>query len=499
MDVLKKDGHSSGHMRRGHAGAWILVTVGLASLAIIGVTIDALKTSYNDVEVRAEREAQNLLGASVSYLRSQMALWDLTLRLAVDVVEDERFGMSSRPQKDKLLANLAATAGAVGSLLVLNARGDIIFDPLSPAPRGGNFADRDYFLVHQGADIGVYISQPFRSRLRDGDPSIAMSKRISGPNGSFEGIVLIVVRLSAIREMLATLDPGARGIIAVINAAGRMVVRQPSLDDRRDVDLDLSQSPNFRRMKLEQSGTFSAVAVTDGIERLYAFTTVPGTDFNVSVGLARGKIFAEWYQRLYVTVSIMTAMCGLAIIVAMRLRRELARREAAEAQLAELARTDPLTGLANRRVFEETVEREIRRARRTGLPLPLLLIDVDHFKRVNDQYGHAVGDMVLKLLSQILREHLRRPGDLCVRFGGEEFLTLLADTPVEGAVELANRIRRSFEQQTAQMPDLSAACTLSIGVASLRPEITTSAALFSAADQALYRAKAEGRNRVECA
>lgn len=498
MDVLKDYGHYSGQMRPGRVGALILTIVGFVSVAIFGVMIDTLRTAYTDVEVRAEREAQGLLEASVSYLRSQMALWNLTLRLATDVVEDERFGTASRTEKDKLLANLAATAGSIGSLLVLNAQGDIIFDPLSAPPRSGNFSDRDYFLVHQATDIGVYVSQPYRSRLRDEDPSIAMSTRVSGPNGAFEGVVVVAVRLTAIAEMFSTLDPGARGMIAVINAAGKVLVRQPSLDGRGDVELDLSKSPNFRRMKLEQSGTFSAVAVTDGIDRLYAFTTVPGTDLNVSVGLSRANIFEGWYRRLYITVAIMITMCGLAMLVTMRLRRELSRREAAEAQLAQLARTDPLTGLANRRVFEEVAEREMRRARRTGRQLPLLLIDVDHFKRVNDQHGHAVGDVVLKLLSQIMLTHLRRPGDLCVRYGGEEFLALLADTSVDGAVELANKIRRNFERQTALMPELAGACTLSIGIASLNPAITTAADLFSAADRALYRAKDEGRNRVVC-
>ena len=486
----------TGAVPRKRIGDLIIALVAVASLAILGAMIDTLRTAYNDVELRAEREAHSLLEASVSHLESQLALWDLSLKLAADIFHRDRFATLNADDRILLLSNLATNVSFIGSLLVLDRQGNISLDPMSPVRRTGNFSDRDYFLAPQQADVGTFISQPYRSRLRNHDPSIALSRRITGPDGGFDGVVMIAVRLASIRAMFDDLDPGQRGAIAVINAAGRVLMRHPSLDGSGDVDLDLSASPNFRRMLAEQTGSFSARAVTDGTQRLYVFTTVPGTDLLVSVGLAENEVFSGWYRRVYITIAVIVAMCAVALLISLRLRAELARREAAEAQLAKLARTDPLTGLANRRVFEEFAERELRRSRRTDRPLSMILIDADHFKAVNDRYGHAVGDTILQLLATVMTRHLGRPGDLGVRFGGEEFIALLADTGAAGAAIVADRIRQGFETATSQTANLDAPVTVSIGVAELTARMAGVPDLVAAADRALYRAKASGRNRV---
>ncbi|WP_295856863.1 diguanylate cyclase [uncultured Xylophilus sp.] len=173
--------------------------------------------------------------------------------------------------------------------------------------------------------------------------------------------------------------------------------------------------------------------------------------------------------------------------------------EAANRQLEALSRTDPLTGLANRRQFDEAKQLEFQRARRSGRPLSLLLCDVDHFKRYNDLYGHHGGDATLQAVADALRNSARRSGDLVARIGGEEFAVLLPDTPPETARDLAERLRRAVAELGIehQGADTTGRVTVSIGTASLDPRADADFdALFHRADQALYRAKRAGRDQV---
>ena len=176
--------------------------------------------------------------------------------------------------------------------------------------------------------------------------------------------------------------------------------------------------------------------------------------------------------------------------------RDVSRRKAAEAQLAHFAAHDPLTGLANRRRFDEAIEREWRRAKRTGSTLALLMIDADRFKRLNDTFGHMRGDEVLKAIAGLIDGSIRRPGDMAARFGGEEFVAILPDTDAAGAATIAERIRRNVELRAGEDAGPSTV-TVSIGVSAMRPADGASASdLVASADLALYRAKAAGRNRI---
>ena len=160
-----------------------------------------------------------------------------------------------------------------------------------------------------------------------------------------------------------------------------------------------------------------------------------------------------------------------------------------------LARTDALTGLMNRRAFHEACDRELARAERYKLPISLCILDVDHFKRVNDTYGHAAGDAVLVGLAKTLRAMARR-SDLTARWGGEEFVLLFPQTADAGARIAAERVRRAVAEATYPSPVGDLSVTVSIGVSGARPPYTLEDAAANA-DTALYTAKSRGRNRVE--
>ncbi|MBH0239218.1 sensor domain-containing diguanylate cyclase [Methylobrevis sp. L22] len=176
---------------------------------------------------------------------------------------------------------------------------------------------------------------------------------------------------------------------------------------------------------------------------------------------------------------------------------ELTRRNR---ELAHLSETDPLTSLLNRRGFEASFERARRRSRRTGLPLSLLLIDLDHFKALNDSVGHEAGDVALRRSAAILGGAVRRPDDVVARFGGEEFVLLLPETGAEGARFIAEGICTAFAAANLPHPGTwSGRISVSIGIATCRGEDAMDEGLLARADEALYRAKRGGRDRVESA
>ena len=179
--------------------------------------------------------------------------------------------------------------------------------------------------------------------------------------------------------------------------------------------------------------------------------------------------------------------------------REFARKnrelKLANETIAQLARTDALTGLANRRTLHEALQREIARARRLGEPLSVIIADLDHFKSINDEYGHMTGDQALAQAAAVFGSQLR-PYDLAARYGGEEFVLLLPGASTEGAITVAERVRKGIAD--IQLAGCPRRITASLGVASWIATETPEE-FVGRADAALYRAKSAGRNRVEAA
>lgn len=187
---------------------------------------------------------------------------------------------------------------------------------------------------------------------------------------------------------------------------------------------------------------------------------------------------------------------GLAAEIANeRLRAELSRRERMEHDLVERANTDPLTKVANRRHFEEQARDEFIRCQRTHQPMALMLIDVDHFKWINDSHGHAVGDEVLRVLSDALAEQVRRI-DVVGRLGGEEFAVLMPGADRRRAEEAAQRLRSRVAALRIEVPDGAVRLTVSIGVTECDVWTEQFSVALERADAAMYEAKATGRDRV---
>jgi diguanylate cyclase (GGDEF)-like protein len=243
--------------------------------------------------------------------------------------------------------------------------------------------------------------------------------------------------------------------------------------------------------------------VRDGVERFYTFTQVGDLPLVLNVALAAREIEAEWRQKALVISVIVLALCGLTVALSLLFGRELRHRAAMQAELAKLSLTDVLTGLPNRRAFEDAFTRALSGAKRSGQSLSLLIIDADHFKRFNDRYGHQVGDEVLQGLARRLSASVHRPHDLVCRVGGEEFAILLPDTDQAGALRIAEKVHAEVSTLAIGSARIGAgAVTVSIGLASGVPDGAATSVLtdlYRLADAALYEAKEGGRNQTRCA
>jgi diguanylate cyclase (GGDEF)-like protein len=268
----------------------------------------------------------------------------------------------------------------------------------------------------------------------------------------------------------------------------------------------------------------------DGGERLARYTSLDAGSYRFEVelrdeqrgwsapeSLAEIEVRPLLYQRPAFAVVVGLALLGTAIGIFRLSERRLLRRaaelefqvrtrttelQAANQRLAGLATLDALTGLANRRLLEEALEREVRRASRNRREISVVMVDVDYFKRYNDSLGHVGGDECLRRVAMALRAVAARPGDLVARYGGEEFALLLPETTAQRALEMAEALCRSIGKLALPHPSSPAAphVTVSAGVAGMVPEAGSEpAALIAAADAALYQAKQRGRNQARAA
>lgn len=202
----------------------------------------------------------------------------------------------------------------------------------------------------------------------------------------------------------------------------------------------------------------------------------------------------------FTVAGVFLAICIYAGLVFQRLRTQRQEMHALRKELAELALSDSLTGLPNRRYFEELLRKELARAQRYGTPCSVAMIDADHFKVYNDTHGHLAGDQVLRELADLLRANLRAT-DIATRYGGEEFAVILVQTPVDRAWEVVERLRRGVERHSFSGEEVlpTGKLTISAGVAACGEVAPAFEELVDRADRALYAAKDAGRNRVHIA
>jgi len=217
-----------------------------------------------------------------------------------------------------------------------------------------------------------------------------------------------------------------------------------------------------------------------------------------AVGALAGAGTGTWAASIMIGLTLESLLhtVGMAFLLLAMMKERVELRSSE--QLRALALFDGLTGIRNRRHFDEQLEVGIRRARRAGASIALLLIDVDHFKSFNDAFGHQQGDQCLRAIAKTFAALVCRSGDLAARYGGEEFAVLLPETDLAGAIELANTLRMAVRALGLKHTSGFGVVTISIGAAAILPrqQETSGDVLVHAADRALYQAKGAGRDRV---
>ncbi|GLS46432.1 sensor domain-containing diguanylate cyclase [Methylobacterium brachythecii] len=472
------------------ARTWIVLGI-LAPTGMLVLSGLMLLDMRRDAWDKAEQTSTNLLQVIARDIARNVEIFDLSLQAVVENLRTPGIDGIDPAMRQLVLFDRAATARDMGVLLVIDEHGDIAIDASALPPRKANYADRDYFLAHKNrAGVGLYIGQPLISRLT-GQRMIPFSRRVDKPDGSFGGVVLGTMNLAYFSHLFDQIGLGQDGAINLYLRDGTRIMRQPFVD--ADIGASLAGTPIFAKFTSQRSGTIVKTSVRDGIERYYTFTRIADLPLILNVALSTREIEADWWTKALVIGAAVLTLCGLAIALSLLFGRELGRRAAMQVELARLSRTDPLTGLANRRSFEDALDGAAKDARRTGLPVSLLVVDADHFKRYNDRYGHAVGDEVLRDLARRLSASVHRPNDMVCRVGGEEFVLLLPATDEAGALRVADEVHDQMKGLTVPSAGIGrGAVTVSIGVASGVDDPD----LFRRADAALYEAKATGRNRT---
>ncbi len=444
----------------------------------------------------AARAASNIVQLIDADVLRNVELYDLAVKGLIEASQRDDLANVPPQVRHLVLFDRSSTASHRGDVLLLDRQGDVIADSLAIKPRIDNFSDREYFQSHlHNPDPGLMISGPFKARRAPHPWLIGLSRRLSTKDGEFLGVAAATMHLSYFDELFKTLHVGKGSTVNLVSTQGILLAQQPPLAEEM-IGKNFGKRPNFLRILREGEGSFTGISGIDGTERLYTFSQVGELPLIVIVALSTEDVYGAW-RRTASLIGVATGvLCLIVLWLTWLLSRELRLRQRAEKELAELAATDSLTGLANRRALDETLRREWARAQRSGKSLSLLMIDADHFKAFNDRHGHPVGDQALRQLAQVIGDNIRRPGDLAARYGGEEFAVVLPETDEHGALNLAQKIRTAMAAQAPFKGDPQA-ITVSIGASTASPPGEgTLEQLLRKADQALYQAKHRGRDRA---
>ena len=451
---------------------------------------------------RAEWHRAERFGADVATLIGQdlgrnEELIDCVLRGMVKDTSDPAVMALPTPLRRKVLFEKAAEASGFEATMILDSQGHVVDDSKGNAPPGMDLSDREYFKAQRGGLLTrqPYISVPFESKLTH-RLIVTLSRPRLTPDGRFDGVVAQAMTLDYLSKVLRAIHLPTGSTISLVRADGRILMRAPLVE--REIGIRLPEFPPVDPNNGDAAGSLVKVSLLDGVERLILYRQVGSLSAYMTVGLSTAEFLRSWHSRVKI-LGLSVGILSLVILaLALALACELRRRTKAEAALQDLALTDSLTLLANRRRLDETLECEWRRAVREDTPISLLMIDADFFKAYNDTFGHIQGDAALCQLADTLRRCCARAGDLVARFGGEEFVVLLPRTDRDGSLRLAKAVHRAVLALALPHPrGATGFLTVSIGAASRRPAPGGKPSmLLQAADAALYKAKAEGRNRT---
>jgi diguanylate cyclase (GGDEF)-like protein len=444
--------------------------------------------NIHEAEVVTATTARSLAEQANTSLKTA----DSIVAALVERVEAEGTGPEAKVRLYHLMTSLASELPAIHEMGVTNDKGDAIVKSLVANPVGLNYAERSYFRYHAThTDRGPFIGGRIKSKI-DGSYAITVTRRLNHPDGSFGGVVVTSVSMKFFEQLFDEVQARSGGVIALLSDDGAQLARSPAIDS--ETSPPVVGSELWRRvLKQPDVGTLSYLSPIDGVMRYGSYrhlgqfpliTLVAHSEWDVQ-STFRSQL--AWNGVTLVLVLIAVAVMGSRAVKANRL-------------LNAQAMQDGLTGLANRRLFEDMIRSEFRRAERMASPLSVIMIDIDHFKDYNDCYGHLAGDECLRSVANAIRGCVRRAGDLAARYGGEEIVIILPNLDNLSAVALATTMRTAVHSLALpHAHSQHSIVTFSAGVATQVPGQSVGGweMLVEEADAALYAAKASGRDTVE--
>ncbi|MEK9283182.1 MULTISPECIES: sensor domain-containing diguanylate cyclase [unclassified Bradyrhizobium] len=465
----------------------LIISSVVTVIGFSAICVNVMLDMRRGEEALARQTLENLATTIEADISRNIEIYDLSLKAVASSMLLPEIGTVSKPIRQLILFDHATTARHFGAIQVFDAEGKLTIDASTLDPLPESRGDEDYFRVHRdNPGAGLFISRPMLFR---GAYSIVLSRRISDTDGGFMGVVAGSIRFSYFHELFERLNLGPEDTITVLKRDRTIMMRRPF--DLDVIGKNLSERQNWKADNLKAGGSFAGQGPIDETPRLYVRSSGASPLFVVA-GKPLYVVFALWQTealRIGVVVLVLALfMLGSTVVLA----REIGRRAEAERKLEEMATTDALTGLRNRRKFDSVIDQEWRRAMRQQTPVALLMIDADHFKAYNDTFGHQAGDQVLIGIAICISDSVRRAGDCAARYGGEEFAVLLPNTSATDAFKIAEMIRAKVQGWS----DDQTMSTVSCGVASIVPTAGLDwSILVNAADKALYAAKAGGRNQ----
>lgn len=497
----------SPHTNGVKAAATFRLTVSfMLAVVLVFVAVEGWRTwrDYCSAFASARNTVSNLARATGQHAEDTIRQVDVLTAALRERIEGDGLHRLNVLRTRELLAQQINIMPQLHGLFVFGPKGEWVVTNRDFFPTPPNNADRNYFQYHKTHnDRAIRIGDVIKSRST-GDLIIPISRRLNNPDGSFAGVLLGTINVSYFVDYYGDFKIDDKGVLVLATREGTILVRRPFVDSM--IGTSLAQSTIYKDFLPQTNvGVVEAKAVTDSTERLYGYRALTAYPLVVEAGLSRESITAIWRGDLvkngFVLFLLITMLSVFGLTVLSQLRqRMLMERELRHAHqtMRDMALTDSLTGIGNRRRLDNALVDELRLAKRSGSSLSLIMLDIDYFKRYNDKYGHAGGDDCLSAVACAVQKMVKRPGDLAVRYGGEEFTVLLPNTDQLGAEQITQNILdaiRSLRIEHSEHP--LGYITASAGVTTRLPSDVdiSSASLLRFADIGLYEAKRNGRNR----
>lgn len=481
-----------------HAVGLYLVPISIALIiSFLSIISYILYLSYIERWSLNEDFYQNIVHSKADELTDNLNRYDRSIRRTIRIINQFRHETIPDNYEKDLLFDSVSLGNAIDGMFVFDNTGKLVTQSGNAPGAQVDITSCPYFQFHsENKQDGFHISEFCLSSRPESIPSLAMSRRINHKDGSFAGIVAVKINLSYVSTKFKEIKLGKDAIIQLSRLNGDILIRVPAIASSEDLSLKILESPFFKRISQNKGGSFVEESIIDGVKRFYTYKYLDNAPLILIVAIDKADIVSDWYKRTSIIISVTLLLCISMIIIATFVKKEVLTREKMEAELAKLSVTDGLTGLYNRRHFDEKLELEWRQAQRISSPLTILMIDANSFKELNDNFGHLMGDRVLVKIGQAIKQCTRRAGDFAARYGGDEFVVILPNTNTSQAEAVANLIKKHLhilcEEFRSTFESKNFSFSISIGIASLIPsDKYIPKDLMALADKDLYRVKAE--------